>query len=229
MYGAVLVARGGAIPPPGILFADEDAVVRWQAGIPTERAVVGGITIELQTPAMRALLEARAEMPKRRLDVTPRTPTAARRTYADTLRFWRGRVNSALRHWENKGRLTRQEARRIRALAPLEQAAEILCLESDGLFFSSNFKKSILTAAAPPGASQHISMLSLDIKEHDPPRIRAILARHGWFQTVPADLPHFSYLGCNEDELPALGLKKVTKGQRVFWVPDLAQASGFVQ
>jgi hypothetical protein len=68
-------------------------------------------------------------------------------------------------------------------------------------------------------------MLALDIREHDHVKIRAALARHGWFQTVVADLAHFTYLGCREEELPTLGLKKVTRGQRVYWVPDRAAAS----
>jgi hypothetical protein len=224
-YGAVLLARGGAVPPPGIVFADQAAVAAWQAGVPTERATIGKLTIELQTPAMQALLEARAEIKKLRRDITPRTRTAARRNYADTVRFWRYRVESGLSHWVKQGRITAKDSRRIRALAPAEQVAEILRLEADGLYFSSNRKKSILASAAPPGASQHLSMLALDIKEHDHVKIRAALARHGWFQTVVADLSHFTFLGCSEEELPALGLKKITQGQRVYWVPDRAAAS----
>lgn len=224
-YGAVLVARGGAVPPPGILFADEAAVTAWQAGVPVESATMGKETIELQTPAMQALLAARAEVQERRLTITPRPPGAARRKYADTVRFWRVRVNSGLAHWVKKGRITSKESRRIRALAPGEQVAEILRLESEGLLFSSNFKKSILASGAPPGASQHLAMLALDIKEHDHVKIRSALARHGWFQTVPADLSHFTFLGCREDELPALGLKQITQGQRVYWVLDRAAAT----
>ena len=221
----MLVARGGAIPPPGIMFADEAAVAEWQSGVPTERATWGGVNIELQTPAMRALVAARAEVQKLRLEMTPRTRTAARRRYADTVRFWQRRVHAGLRHWERKGRIKREEGRRIRALAPTEQVAEILRLEAAGLFFSSNSKKSILSSAAPPGASQHLSMLALDIKAHDQAKVRAALARHGWFQTVPADLPHFTFLGSREEDLPALGLKKVTMGRRAYWVLDRAPDS----
>ena len=224
-YGAVLLARGGAAPPPGIAFADQAAVAAWQGGVPTEPATMGKVTIELQTPAMQALLDARAEIRKFRRNLTPRTRTAARRNYADTVRFWRYRVESGLAHWVKQGRITAKDSRRIRALAPAEQVAEILRLEADGLYFSSNRKKSILASAAPPGASQHLSMLALDIKEHDHVKIRAALARHGWFQTVPEDLSHFTFLGCSEEELPALGLRKITQGQRVYWVLDRAAAS----
>lgn len=220
MYGAVLVAQGGAVPPPGILFANEEAVAGWQAGVPTESATLGGIVIELQTPAMQALLAARDEMRKAKLAVTPRTRTAARRSYAHTVRFWRVRVDADLRYWKNKGRISRQEAQRIRKLGPLEQVPEILRLEGEGMFFGRNHKQSILTSVAPPGASQHLAMLALDIKEHDRAKIRAILARHGWFQTILGDLPHFTFLGSQEEELPALGLKRITLAQRVYWVPD---------
>jgi hypothetical protein len=34
-------------------------------------------------------------------------------------------------------------------------------------------------------------------------------------------MPHFTFLGVKEDELPSLGLKEVTNGGRSFWVPDL--------
>jgi len=51
--------------------------------------------------------------------------------------------------------------------------------------------------------------------------VREILAKHGWFQTVVSDLPHFTYLGIPENKLKNLGLKKITDDERVFWIPDL--------
>ena len=64
-------------------------------------------------------------------------------------------------------------------------------------------------------------MLALDVKQFDDARVREILAKHGWFQTVSSDLPHFTYLGTDESNLPSLGLKKVESGNRTFWVPDI--------
>ena len=61
----------------------------------------------------------------------------------------------------------------------------------------------------------------LDVKEFDNARVRSILASHGWFQTVTSDLPHFTYLGVKESELPMLGLKQVQNSGRIFWVPDI--------
>lgn len=220
-YGAMFVARGGAVPPPAIIFADEAEVNNWQAKVKTTRAELGGITVELQAPAMAALLEARSEAQKAKLEITPRGTDAARRSYAETVTLWQSRVNPGLAHWAQEGKLTEQEAARIRGLSPREQIPEILRLEQQGLSFSKDFSKSILYSVAAPGTSQHLSMLAFDVKEFESATVRAILARHGWFQTVTSDTPHFTFLGVTEDQLPALGLKKVTSGGRAFWIPKL--------
>ncbi|HMJ08621.1 MAG TPA: hypothetical protein VK468_06430, partial [Pyrinomonadaceae bacterium] len=81
--------------------------------------------------------------------------------------------------------------------------------------------KSIIYSVAPPGASQHLSMLAFDVKEFDAEDVRVTLAKHRWFQTVTSDLPHFTYLGVAESELAGLGLKRVEHAGRPFWVPDI--------
>ena len=220
-YGAVFVARGGAVPPLSVVFPNDEAVTRWQSSVGQERADFGGANIELQSPAMKALLEARDDARKAGLDITPRAADAARRTYSETVKLWKSRVDPGLMHWVNEGRLTKEEADRIRALSPRDQIPEILRLEADGLFFSTDFSKSILYSVAAPGTSQHISMLAFDVKEYDNAKVRKILAEHGWFQTVSSDMPHFTFLGVTEDELPSLGLKETTNGGRKFWVPDV--------
>ncbi len=220
-YGAMFVARGGAQPPPVVVFADEAAVKEWQASTRATRAEIGGINIELQSPAMTALMEARTEAQAAKLDITPRGTDAGRRSYEETVKLWLSRVNPGLTHWANAGRLDKQEAARIRSLSPREQIPEILRLEADGLYFSTDFAKSILYSVAAPGTSQHLSMLAFDVKEHENAKVRSILARHGWFQTITSDAPHFTFLGVKEDELAGLGLKKDTNGGRVFWIPDI--------
>ena len=220
-YGAMFVARGGVVPPPVIVFADEAAVREWQAGVRTTRAELGGINIELQSAAMTALMEARTEAQAAKLEITPRGADAGKRTYEETVKLWRSRVGPGLNHWVGEGRLDKQEAARISSLSPREQIPEILRLEDEGLYFSTDFKKSILYSVAAPGTSQHLSMLAFDVREHDNPSVRAILARHGWFQTITSDAPHFTYLGVEEDQLADLGLKRVTNGGRAFWIPDL--------
>lgn len=220
-YGAMFVARGGAVPPPAVIFENEAAVNEWQSSVKTTRAEMGGISVELQAPAMTALMEARDEARQDNLSITPRGSDAARRSYANTVKLWQSRVNSGLAHWTEEGSLTKDEAARIRALSPQEQIPEILRLEEEGLYFSTDFSKSILYSVAAPGTSQHLSMLAFDVKEYDNANVRSILASHGWFQTITSDLPHFTFLGVTEDELPSLGLKKVTNSGRTFWVPDL--------
>ena len=64
-------------------------------------------------------------------------------------------------------------------------------------------------------------MLAIDVKQFADKQVREILARHGWFQTVQSDQPHFTYLGVAESELPARGLKPVEVGGQKFWIPNL--------
>ncbi|MBZ5564552.1 MAG: hypothetical protein LAP13_19310 [Acidobacteriia bacterium] len=220
-YGAVFVARGGVTPPPCLIFPDAASLARWRSGLKIGRATMAGKVVELQAPALEALLAARAEALKAHLNITLRARDGAARSYGRTSQLWTWRVQAALAHWVKAGRLSKTDAARLRALAPREQVPEILLLEQQGLFFSADFTKPILNSVAPPGASQHLSMLALDIRQSDNRKVRAILARHGWFQTIPLDLPHFTYLGVPESQLPSLGLKLVEQKGRPFWVPDL--------
>ncbi len=75
-------------------------------------------------------------------------------------------------------------------------------------------------SATAPGASQHLSLLAFDANEHGNATVRAVLAKHGWFQTIASDATHFTFLGSAEADLPALGLKRMTLGNRTFWIPD---------
>ena len=218
-YGAMFVARGVEAPPT-VIFSTADSVARWQTSVRSEQAEFAGIPVRLQSAAMQSLMKAREEAIQAHLSISPRGADAARRDYDDTLRLWRTRINPGLQHWVGKGLLSGAEAGRIRKLPVRAQAAEILRLEGRGLYFSSDFSKSILYSVAIPGASQHLAMLALDVKEHDNSAVRSILERHDWFQTVKSDLPHFTYLGVSKNELPSLGLKLVREGGRVFWLPD---------
>lgn len=219
-YGAVFVARGVAVPPT-VIFENEREVSKFQASAGQSREIVGGFRIELQAAAMHTLKKAVAEAVEKNLSLTPRGADAARRSYSDTVKLWASRVNPALAHWLEKGRLTLAEVRRLESLSPVAQISEVLRLEESGIFFSKDFSKTILYSVAAPGASQHLSMLALDIAEHENAAARALLANHGWHQTVVSDLPHFTYLGAAENELPSLGLKKVSSGDRDFWIPSL--------
>ncbi len=222
-YGAMFVAHEAVVPPPACVFADEDAVVHFQKAAGRATATIVDALIELQPAAMTALLRARAAARDQGLDITPRDGAeAARRSYADTVRLWNSRFFPALDHWIRAGRLTQPETEALRVLPTNQQVAAVLELERDGIFFSKDFSKSVLYSIAAPGTSQHIAMLAFDANEFLDERVRELFAANGWFQTVLSDLPHFTYLGLPEAELPERGLKRVKVSGQTFWIPDVA-------
>lgn len=224
-YGAIFIAEGGAVVPTRCIFADEPEVAAFQKTLEISTRTVGGISIRLQKAAMVALASARDEARSAGLNITPRGGSrAAARTFAATVDLWNSRFNPALHYWTRRGRISKAEADKARAASLDGQVSRVLEWESDGIYFSTRFDKSILFSVAAPGASQHISMLALDVSQFGNRRVREILAKHGWFQTVRSDLPHFTYLGLKESELPSRGLESVTSGGHVFWVPKLGKA-----
>ena len=221
-YGAMFVGSENILPPPLCVFSNEEQVSEFQAAAGVASAKIDDATIELQPAAMDELVKARAQAKTEGLDITPRDGAeAARRSYADTVRLWNSRFLPALDHWTKLGRLTEDEVNRLRALPVHEQVPEVLELEKGGIFFSKDLSKSVLYSIAAPGTSQHIAMLAFDANEFLDARVREIMSEHGWFQTVLSDLPHFTFLGLAEADLPSRGLKPVdVHGQR-FWIPDV--------
>jgi hypothetical protein len=220
-YGALFLASERVVTPPVCIFTSAEEVEQFQMRVRSAQARIADVSIELQPAAMEALLAARSQAQRAGLDITPRGGSeAARRSFEDTLRLWQSRVEPALAHWTREGKLSQDEAARIRALAAREQTAAVLRLEARGLFFSRDFSKTILQSVAAPGASQHLSMLAFDANEFQNPMVREILAAHGWFQTVRSDLPHFTFLGLCEKELPQRGLRLIEEFGQRFWIPD---------
>ena len=221
-YGAIFVAHKKVVAPPVCIFTSDEQVLQFQerAGYTTEK--IGYDDVELQPEAMKRLLKAREEAQKENLDITPRDGAeAARRSYEDSLHLWNTRFEPGLAYWQAQGRLSEEEVVRLRGLPLRQQIAEVLELEKSGIFFSKDLSKSILYSIAAPGTSQHIAMLAFDVNEFDNPRVREILAKHGWFQTVLSDLPHFTFLGLKEKDLPKHGLKPVEVDGQVFWIPNV--------
>jgi hypothetical protein len=222
-YGAMFVGADTVLPPPLCVFTSEDQVTRFQKAAGRAAATIGDAVIELQPDAMSALLRARAMVRAEGLEISPRDGAeAARRSYADTVRLWNSRFLPALDHWTRAERLSEQQAEQLRGLPIREQVPKVLELEREGIFFSKDLLKSVLYSIAAPGTSQHIAMLAFDANEFFDQRVRRILAHHGWFQTVLSDLPHFTFLGLKEDELPGRGLKTVVVDGQTFWIPDVA-------
>ena len=224
-YGAIFLANKKVTIPPVCIFTSEEQVAKFQDTLDYVTENVAGADIELQTAAMDALLEARKDAHEEGLDITPRDGSeAARRSYEDSLHLWNTRFLPALDYWLSQGKLTAEQVDRLKGMPLRFQIAHVLELEKSGIYFSKDLSKSILYSIAAPGTSQHIAMLALDVNEFDDPRVRQILAKHGWFQTVLSDLPHFTYLGLDEKDLPGYGLKSVEADGQAFWIPNVVDS-----
>jgi hypothetical protein len=221
-YGAVFVATKKVLPPPFCIFTTEDQVTRFQDEAGFDEEQIGFDVIELQPEALKQLRKAREQAQKEGLDITPRDGAeAARRNYGDSVRLWNSRFLPALDYWLSQGRLTADQVARLKSLSLSQQIAEVLELEKVGIYFSKDLSKSILYSIAAPGTSQHIHMLAFDVNEFENPRVREIMAAHGWFQTVLSDLPHFTFLGLKEKDLPKNGLRSLEVNGQVFWIPNV--------
>lgn len=220
-YGAIYVATDQIMVPPVCMFVDGPSVLQFQNQAKFTSATVAGVRIDLQPAAMAALQAAEEEANAQGVRITPKGGAeGARRSYDATFRLWNSRFLPALVYWQKRGRLSRDEADHLRGLPIRDQVREVLQTEKRGIYFSKDLSKSILYSVAAPGTSQHIAMLALDVAEFSDARVRRIMANHGWFQTVKSDMPHFTYLGKQEKELPGLGLRQVQIGAQVFWIPD---------
>ncbi len=78
----------------------------------------------------------------------------------------------------------------------------------------------ILSTVAPPGSSQHIFGLAIDLRVENQTQ-RAILAQHGWFQTVEKDSPHWTYVGLSTAQLQQFGFKNKSDRGIPYWVTPL--------
>jgi hypothetical protein len=221
-YGAIFLAHKKVLPPPVCIFTSEEQVTKFQDEAGFEAELIGFDEVELQPEALKQLNKAREEARKEGLDITSRDGAeGARRNYQDSVRLWNSRFEPALDYWLSQGRLTAEQVARLRSLPLSQQIAEVLELEKTGIYFSKDLSKSILYSIAAPGTSQHIAMLAFDVNEFENPRVREIMAKHGWFQTVLSDLPHFTFLGLKEKDLPKHGLRSVEINGQVFWIPNV--------
>jgi D-alanyl-D-alanine dipeptidase len=77
----------------------------------------------------------------------------------------------------------------------------------------------ILGVVAPPGASQHLWGLAIDLRVYSQAQ-RQALNKNGWFQTVENDVPHWTYVGLTEENLPRFGFKnKIVRGTTYWLIP----------
>jgi hypothetical protein len=222
-YGAIYIADSEVTLPQKCIFPGEQELRGFQISAGPKTSMIDGVAITLQAPAMEAFLQAREKAAKLGLRISPRGGSmAGGRSYEESRILWNSRVFPGLNYWVRKGKLAKGEAAAARLMSTNEQVEQILNWEADRkLFFSKDLSKSILYSVAAPGASQHNFLLAIDIQQFADRRIRAIMAEFGWFQTVKSDIPHFTYLGRKESDLPSWGLKQVFFGGQNFWIPDL--------
>ncbi|MEH2234488.1 MAG: D-alanyl-D-alanine carboxypeptidase family protein [Nostoc sp.] len=78
----------------------------------------------------------------------------------------------------------------------------------------------ILGLVAPPGTSQHLWGLAIDLRVGSKEQRKA-LNQNGWFQTVENDTPHWTYVGLSEENLPVFGFKKQAIRGITYWITPL--------
>jgi hypothetical protein len=222
-YGSIFAAGESVSVPAVCIFRGEFEANKYQKGLQQARIEVSGIPVDLQPAAAEALGRTISEAAGQGLRISPYDGTiAGSRTYGQTLMLWNSRFFPALDYWIEQGRLTAADREEIFSLDLEKKMEKIMDWESRGIYFSTNRTRSILTSTAPPGSSQHLTFLALDVAEYADPDVRRILNQNGWYQTVIDDPPHFTYLGLSESQLPSRGLRAVYKGNYLYWVPNMS-------
>ncbi|MEM9926089.1 MAG: D-alanyl-D-alanine carboxypeptidase family protein [Cyanobacteria bacterium P01_D01_bin.50] len=78
----------------------------------------------------------------------------------------------------------------------------------------------ILGTVAPPGTSQHLWGLAIDLRVTNKSQINA-LNQNGWYRTVKYDVPHWSYVGYPPETLLKLGFQKKIIEGTTYWLTPL--------
>lgn len=222
-YGAVFAAADSVVLPDSCIHTGEASVLKYQKRIATKPVEFGSVRVRLQAPAADSLMRSIQLAAEKQKRITPLDGAiAGGRSYGDTLMLWNSRFFPALDYWFRQGRLSQAELDDIRKVDLQSKIEKIIELEKRGICFSTNRTRSIFTSVAPPGTSQHLSLLAFDVIEYWDQDVRGILNENGWFQTVVDDPPHFTYLGVPESDLPQRGLRAVSKGGFMYWIPNLS-------
>ncbi|MDX1920015.1 MAG: D-alanyl-D-alanine carboxypeptidase family protein [Candidatus Caenarcaniphilales bacterium] len=222
-YGALWTGSDPEVKfPPKLIFESEADTLSYQENLQLDS--VSGNNCRLQKAALSQLNKAQSEAAALKLKITPRGSDSCLRSYKTTYDLWLSRLEPNLNYYVSNKKLTQAEAQKVRKAPLNKQIKMVLDLETQkGLLFDKYRQTSILNSVAAPGSSQHLSGLAFDVAEFANPQIRKILNKHGWYQTVENDQPHFTYLGVqnNEENLKNYGLVKKAKGQFSFWIPNI--------
>ena len=219
-YGAMFIADKSVKFPSKCVFESDEDVLVFQNTVKSTTKTINGTSVTLQDAAMKAFEAARDEGAKVGVNITARGASASKRSYADTARIWKSRFDPALKYWIGKGRIKAADAEKARNMAAIDQVARVMEWEQDKIWFSTRFNYSIFSSVAAPGTSQHLSMIALDVAQFANKDAKAILNSNGWFQTIIDDLPHFTYIGRDEEDLPKYGLRPETRDGVKFWIPN---------
>jgi len=225
-YGSMFAAADSIQLPPKCVFRDSGEVAVFQSRINSAQARVAGGSLELQPAALEAYQNIRFGAEVRGLKISLLDgPLASKRNYNDTVRIWNTRFVPALDYWVALGVIDFGESYAARNAPLVEQAKKVIEWESRGYKFGTRRSKSIFASTAPPGTSQHLSMIAVDIAEYSNVDVRLAMNVGGWYQTVIDDPPHFTFLGIVESDLPQRGLKQVVSGGFSYWVPNISPES----
>jgi hypothetical protein len=220
-YGSMFAAADGVKLPETCVSKGDGEVRKFQQKLDKKTVEINGVQMEFQAAAADALQTSIDAATASGMSITPLDGAiAGGRTYGDTLMLWNSRVFPALEFWIRRGRLSPDARDEIGRLDLRQKIEKILEWESQGIYFSTDRTRSILTSTAPPGTSQHLYLLAFDVTEFWNPQVRAILNQNGWYQTVVDDPAHFTYLGCPEADLPSRGLKAIAKAGHIYWAPN---------
>ena len=220
-YGSIFVSTTNVRLPLTCIFADGEEVADFQSRVKAKTLLFGDTEVELQAAAAEQLEKARTEAARQGLRITPLDGAiAGRRSYADTVRIWNSRFHRALAHWVRRGKIRVEDAQNARSAPIRRQIEMVVSWEVKGFYFGTDLSKSIFYSVAPPGTSQHLSLLAFDVVESGNPNVRRLMNKYGWFQTIRTDQPHFTFLGVSESELPRRGLRNVIHQGNSYWVPD---------
>ncbi len=214
-YGAIYVADPAVSVSPNCIPTREELDAFYRS-VKFETATLGRVSVTLQKPALDALRQVRTEAAALGLTVTPIGTRASLRDYDDTVEIWQRNLGNGI---STASGISASQLRRLRSADARESIAAVLEVEGRGTLLGSGGGTSILHIAAPPGTSQHISGLSIDIAEHESDQVRALMSKHGFIQTIRSDFTHFTYLG--QSDTASLGLVAVTVDGRVFFVPKI--------
>ena len=224
-YGAVFAATEKVSIPTTCIFADEAAVSSFRAKLQIQQVTIQGTNLLLQKDAADALTQVLVDAEMQGITIAPLDGSiAGGRTYYETLRIWNSRFEPALEYWSRRGVISAEELAAIRSMKLDQQVEKVIEWESKGYWFGTNRNGSIFSSTAPPGTSQHISLIALDVAPPVRPSKRSLMNARGWFQTVKGDPGHFTYLGVPESELPKRGLKAVLSDGISYWIPNFIDA-----